>query len=98
MGYEVGGSTIIGMGDPKEGPDLMGLNTAYVERKNLTSRQMNGANGSKDRSELDQPKIGRLPMFSLNQILMVSPEGHKRSTISPLPSPPPPPANSRSRS
>lgn len=29
-------------GDPKEVPDLMGLNTAYVERTNLTSRQMNG--------------------------------------------------------
>ena len=29
-------------GDPKEVPNLMGLNTAYVERTNLTSRQMNG--------------------------------------------------------
>jgi len=29
-------------GDPEEVPDLMGLNTAYVERTNLTSRQMNG--------------------------------------------------------
>lgn len=29
-------------GDPKEVLDLMGLNTAYVERTNLTSRQMNG--------------------------------------------------------
>jgi hypothetical protein len=29
-------------GDPKEVPALMGLNTAYVERTNLTSRQMNG--------------------------------------------------------
>lgn len=29
-------------GDPKEVPELMGLNTAYVERTNLTSRQMNG--------------------------------------------------------
>jgi len=29
-------------GDPKEVPDLMGLNTSYVERTNLTSRQMNG--------------------------------------------------------
>ncbi len=29
-------------GDPKEVPDLMGLHTAYVERTNLTSRQMNG--------------------------------------------------------
>jgi hypothetical protein len=29
-------------GDPKEVRDLMGLNTAYVERTNLTSRQMNG--------------------------------------------------------
>jgi len=29
-------------GDPKEVPDFMGLNTAYVERTNLTSRQMNG--------------------------------------------------------
>lgn len=29
-------------GDPKEVTDLMGLNTAYVERTNLTSRQMNG--------------------------------------------------------
>jgi hypothetical protein len=29
-------------GDPKEVTDLMGINTAYVERTNLTSRQMNG--------------------------------------------------------
>jgi hypothetical protein len=29
-------------GDPKEVRDFMGLNTAYVERTNLTSRQMNG--------------------------------------------------------
>lgn len=29
-------------GDPKAVPNLMGLNTAYVERTNLTSRQMNG--------------------------------------------------------
>jgi hypothetical protein len=29
-------------GDPEEVPNLMGLNTAYVERTNLTSRQMNG--------------------------------------------------------
>ena len=29
-------------GDRTEVPDLMGLNTAYVERTNLTSRQMNG--------------------------------------------------------
>ena len=29
-------------GDPKEVPDFIGLNTAYVERTNLTSRQMNG--------------------------------------------------------
>jgi hypothetical protein len=29
-------------GDPKEVPEIMGLNTAYVERTNLTSRQMNG--------------------------------------------------------
>jgi hypothetical protein len=29
-------------GDPKEVIDLMGINTAYVERTNLTSRQMNG--------------------------------------------------------
>jgi hypothetical protein len=29
-------------GDQKEVRDLMGLNTAYVERTNLTSRQMNG--------------------------------------------------------
>jgi len=29
-------------GDPNEVPDFMGLNTAYVERTNLTSRQMNG--------------------------------------------------------
>jgi len=28
--------------DPKEVPNLMGLNTSYVERSNLTSRQMNG--------------------------------------------------------
>ena len=42
------GSRLIGIsyrvvyGDPKEVPCLMGLNTAYVERTNLTSRQMNG--------------------------------------------------------
>ena len=29
-------------GDPNEVPNFMGLNTAYVERTNLTSRQMNG--------------------------------------------------------
>ena len=29
-------------GDPKAVRNLMGLNTAYVERTNLTSRQMNG--------------------------------------------------------
>ncbi len=29
-------------GDPKKVTDLMGINTAYVERTNLTSRQMNG--------------------------------------------------------
>jgi len=29
-------------GDPKEVCDLLGLNTAFVERTNLTSRQMNG--------------------------------------------------------
>jgi hypothetical protein len=29
-------------GNPKDVCDLMGLNTAYVERTNLTSRQMNG--------------------------------------------------------
>jgi hypothetical protein len=29
-------------GDPNEVLDFMGLNTAYVERTNLTSRQMNG--------------------------------------------------------
>lgn len=29
-------------GDLKQVPALMGLNTAYVERTNLTSRQMNG--------------------------------------------------------
>jgi hypothetical protein len=29
-------------GDPKEVTALMGLNTAYVEKTNLTSRQMNG--------------------------------------------------------
>ena len=29
-------------GDPRGVPDFMGLNTAYVERTNLTSRQMNG--------------------------------------------------------
>ncbi len=28
-------------GDPSEVSDFMGLNTAYVERTNLTSRQMN---------------------------------------------------------
>jgi hypothetical protein len=42
------GSRLIGVthkvvyGDPSEVPDFMGLNTAYVERTNLTSRQMNG--------------------------------------------------------
>jgi len=42
------GSRLIGIthkvvyGDPGEVPDFMGLNTAYVERTNLTSRQMNG--------------------------------------------------------
>lgn len=42
------GSRLIGVthkvvyGDPCEVPELMGLNTAYVERTNLTSRQMNG--------------------------------------------------------
>jgi len=42
------GSKLIGIthkvvyGDPGEVPDFMGLNTAYVERTNLTSRQMNG--------------------------------------------------------
>jgi hypothetical protein len=42
------GSRLIGIthkvvyGDPNEVPDFMGLNTAYVERTNLTSRQMNG--------------------------------------------------------
>ena len=42
------GSRLIGItykvvyGDLKEVPELMGLNTAYVERTNLTSRQMNG--------------------------------------------------------
>jgi len=42
------GSRLIGIthkvvyGDPSEVPDFMGLNTAYVERTNLTSRQMNG--------------------------------------------------------
>jgi hypothetical protein len=29
-------------GDPNEVPNFLGLNTAYVERTNLTSRQMNG--------------------------------------------------------
>ena len=29
-------------GDPNEVPSFLGLNTAYVERTNLTSRQMNG--------------------------------------------------------
>ena len=29
-------------GDPNEIPGLLGLNTSYVERTNLTSRQMNG--------------------------------------------------------
>lgn len=29
-------------GDPNEVPDFLGLNTAYVERTNLASRQMNG--------------------------------------------------------
>lgn len=29
-------------GDPNEVPNFMGMNTAYVERTNLTSRQMNG--------------------------------------------------------
>ena len=42
------GSRLIGIthkvvyGDLSEVPDFMGLNTAYVERTNLTSRQMNG--------------------------------------------------------
>ena len=42
------GSRLIGIthkvvyGDPSEVTDFMGLNTAYVERTNLTSRQMNG--------------------------------------------------------
>jgi hypothetical protein len=42
------GSRLIGVthkvvyGDPSEVPDFMGLNTAYVERTNLTSRQING--------------------------------------------------------
>jgi hypothetical protein len=42
------GSRLIGVthkvvyGDPRDVPDFMGLNTAYVERTNLTSRQMNG--------------------------------------------------------
>jgi hypothetical protein len=42
------GSRLIGVthkvvyGDPSEVPDFLGLNTAYVERTNLTSRQMNG--------------------------------------------------------
>jgi hypothetical protein len=42
------GSRLIGItyrvvyGDPMVVPNLMGLNTSYVERTNLTSRQMNG--------------------------------------------------------
>ena len=42
------GSRLIGVtikviyGDPETVPDLIGAHTAYVERTNLTSRQMNG--------------------------------------------------------
>jgi hypothetical protein len=41
-GRVIGISHRVVYGDPKEVPDLMDLNTAYVERTNLTSRQMNG--------------------------------------------------------
>jgi hypothetical protein len=40
-GRLIGISYRVVYGDPKEVRDLMGLNTAYVERTNLTSRQMN---------------------------------------------------------
>jgi len=41
-GKLIGITSRIVYGDPKEVPALMGFNTAYVERTNLTSRQMNG--------------------------------------------------------
>ena len=41
-GRLIGISHRVVYGDPKEARDLLGLNTAYVERTNLTSRQMNG--------------------------------------------------------
>jgi len=41
-GRLIGISYRVVYGDPKEVCDFMGLNTAYVERTNLTSRQMNG--------------------------------------------------------
>jgi hypothetical protein len=41
-GRLIGISYRVVYGDPKEIPDLLGLNTSYVERTNLTSRQMNG--------------------------------------------------------
>jgi len=44
-------------GDRKEVPDLMGLNTAYVERTNLTSRQMNGRMVRKTLSFSKEEKI-----------------------------------------
>lgn len=44
-------------GDPKEVPELMGLNTAYVERTNLTTRQMNGRMVRKTLSFSKEKKI-----------------------------------------
>ena len=41
-GRLIGISYRVVYGDPKEVRDFIGLNTAYVERTNLTSRQMNG--------------------------------------------------------
>jgi hypothetical protein len=41
-GAKIESPNTIVYGEPKEVPALMGLNTAYVERTNLTSRQMNG--------------------------------------------------------
>lgn len=42
-GYRLTGISIkVIYGDPEEGRDLLGEHTAYVERTNLTSRQMNG--------------------------------------------------------
>lgn len=41
-GHLIGISYRVVFGDAKEVCDLMGINTAYVERTHLTSRQMNG--------------------------------------------------------